>query len=179
MPSPVGHSLASIAVGWAVNRPAKPWRELLIQSATLTAIGISPDLDILWGRHSRETHSLGAALIVATIAMWWRWPVGEESRPRIFLAALLAYFIHPVLDTLAIDSDPPLGVMLWWPFSSGFVHSAHAFFDPISRYWHESWTWPHNFTAGMHEFLMIAPFTLLVGILRHKVDTSESGYYDP
>jgi hypothetical protein len=82
------------------------------------------------------------------------------------VAVLAAYFIHPVLDVFAIDSDPPLGVELWWPFSTGFVHSAHAFFDPISRYWHEPWTWPHNFTAAGHEMLMIAPFTLLIWWLR-------------
>ncbi len=160
-PSPVGHSLASIAVGWAVTRPARPMRALAVQSATLAAIGVAADLDLLWSRHSLETHSLGAALIVASIAAWWRWPVGAKSRLGIFGTACLAYFIHPVLDSFSIDDNPPIGVSLWWPFRAGFVHSSHAFFDPISRYWHEPWTWPHNFAAAGHECLYLTPFVIL------------------
>ena len=168
MPSPVGHSLASAAVGWALNRPRPPWRPLFVQTATLAAIGIAPDLDLLWGRHSHESHSIGAAIIVACVAAWLRWPVGAATRAGIFATAVAAYFIHPILDVFAIDDDPPMGVMLWWPFSKGFVHSSHAFFDPISRYWHESWTWPHNFMAAGHEFLYVGPFALLIWWARRR-----------
>ena len=97
MPSPIGHSLAGLAVGWATNRPGRPLRPLLAQAATLAALSVAPDLDLLWGRHSRETHSLGAALIVAGLAAWWRWPIGP-TRPRIFLAAALVWLAHPLMD---------------------------------------------------------------------------------
>lgn len=165
MPSPVGHSLAGVAMGWALNRPARPWRPLVWQTMTLAAISVAPDLDLLWGRHSRETHSIGAGLAVAAVAAWRRWPIGS-TRPRIFGAAFLAWFIHPVMDSFAIDNAEPIGVMLWWPFSSRFVHASHPFFDPISRAWSDPGVWLHNFTAASHELLLIAPVLFVVWVLR-------------
>ena len=50
------------------------------QAATLVAVGVAPDLDLLCGRHSAETHSVGAAVIVASIAAWRRWPVAASER---------------------------------------------------------------------------------------------------
>ncbi len=166
MPSPVGHSLAAIAVGWAVNRPAGPRRALVAQTATLAAIGIAPDLDLLWGHHEAQTHSVGAALVVAAIVAWRRWPIGADTRARLFVAAFLVYLIHPVMDAFAIDNNPPIGVMLWWPFSHAYVHSSHAFFAPISRYWSRPETWPNNFMAAAHEILWLAPFVALAWFAR-------------
>ena len=65
MPSPVGHGLAGLAAGWLSIRPQRLWRPGLRQAAILALISMAPDLDLLWGRHSRETHSVGAALAVA------------------------------------------------------------------------------------------------------------------
>ena len=140
----------------------------MVQTTTLAIIGMAPDLDLLWGRHSRETHSIGAALIVAAIAAWRRWPVGAQTRSGIFAMALAAWGIHPILDVFSVDSDPPLGVMLWWPFSHGFVHSAQSIFDPISRYWTRSGTWPQNFAAAGHELMLLAPLLGLVWYLRRR-----------
>lgn len=166
MPSPLGHGLAGIAAGWAANRPARPTRALITQSLVLAAIGMAPDLDLLWGRHSRETHSIGAAVIVAAVAAWQRWPVGAASRARIFAAVWLAWFIHPVFDAFSIDNAEPIGVMLWWPFSARFVHSSHAFFDPISRMWGSPDIWSHNATAAAHELLLMAPLLLVIWLMR-------------
>jgi hypothetical protein len=165
MPSPVGHSLAGIAVGWAVGRPARPTRALVVQVLTLAAIGVAPDLDLLWGRHSYETHSIGAAVMVASVAAWRRWPVGPQTRVGIFATVCLAWLIHPALDMFSMDNNPPIGVMLWWPFSSGFVH-ATPFFDPISRYWSRPETWPNNFAAAGRELLLIAPVAFVIWLVR-------------
>ena len=167
MPSPIGHSLAGLAVGWATNRAGRPLRPLVLQSVTLAALSVAPDLDLLWDRHSRETHSIGAALIIASLAAWRRWPIGA-TRPRIFLAALLVWLTHPLMDSFSIDNAPPVGVMLWWPFSTGFVHSAHAFFDPISRSWGTTEMWTRNFTAAMHEAAMILPILFVVWLVRRS-----------
>jgi len=168
MPSPLGHGLAGIAAGWAVARPARLTRALLVQTLTLTAIGMAPDLDLLWGRHSRETHSIGAAIIIAAVASWRRWPVGAASRTYIFATVGLAWFLHPVLDAFSIDNAEPIGVMLWWPFSTRFVHSSHAFFDPISRMWNSPDIWSHNATAAAHELMLLAPFLALVWMARRR-----------
>lgn len=168
MPSPVGHSLAAIAAGWAVNRPAQPARALVVQTLTLAAIGIVPDLDLLWGHHSGETHSIGAALVVGAVVAWRRWPIGADTRARLFISAFLIWLIHPVMDTFSIDNNPPIGVMLWWPFSDAYVHSAHAFFAPISRYWSRPETWPNNIVAAGRELLLIAPIAAIAWWLRRK-----------
>ena len=168
MPSPVGHSLASIAVGWALNRPAQPTRALIVQTATLVAIGIAPDLDLLWGHHEAQTHSIGAALVVAAIAAWRRWPVGADTRARVFISVFLVWLVHPMMDAFSVDNNPPIGVMLWWPLSTTYVHSAHTIFDPISRYWSRPETWPNNFVAALHETVRIAPIVAIAWLLRRK-----------
>ena len=166
MPSPLGHGLAGIAAGWAAGRPGRPSRALITQTLVLAAIGMAPDLDLLWGRHSRETHSIGAALIVAAIAAWRRWPVGVDRRVGIFAVVCLTWFIHPVLDAFSVDNAAPIGVMLWWPFSTAFVHSSHTFFDPISRMWGSPDIWSHNATAAAHELMLMTPLLAAVWLLR-------------
>ena len=83
MPSPIGHGLAAVAAGWLVAKPSSSRRKLLIQSATLAAIGVMPDLDLLINRHSAETHSIGAAAIVATFSALVRLPVAHDSRTNL------------------------------------------------------------------------------------------------
>lgn len=170
MPSPVGHSLVSVSVGWALNRPSRAWRPLLIQIAILAAIGTAPDLDIIWGRHSRETHSIGAALLMGGIAAWQRWPVGAATRLRIFVTVVCAYFSHPILDAFALSDRPWPGVWMWWPFDVTPVHSAHAFFDPISREWQTRAFWIGNPIAALHEIMMLAPIALAVWLIRRRAE---------
>ncbi len=122
MSSPVGHGLAAVAAGWLVARPPSSRRAAIIQSATLAAIGVMPDLDLLIGRHSAETHSIGAAAIVASVAAVARVPVAQTAA-RIWLAVFLAWMTHPLLDAFTADSSVPVGIMVWWPFSSAHYHS--------------------------------------------------------
>jgi inner membrane protein len=166
MPSPVGHALASTAVGWAVARPARPWRALVVQTAVLAAIGMAPDLDILWGRHSRETHSLGAALVVGVVAAVQRWPIGARSRLGTFLTAVAAYVAHPLMDACAADGAAPFGVMLLWPFSHQFYLSPIAIFDPISRALTTWAAWRHDAIAAVKEIAIFAPLAAAAYLVR-------------
>ena len=135
MPSPMGHALGAVGAGWLAGRPAPDLRRLRTQVLILTAIGIAPDLDLLIGRHSMETHSVGAAVLVGALAAWLRWPLAA-SRWGTFAVAGLAWLSHPVLDTLARDTTAPLGVMFLWPFSTGHFQTGWEVFAPISRrYW--------------------------------------------
>jgi membrane-bound metal-dependent hydrolase YbcI (DUF457 family) len=122
----------------------------------LLLLGMAPDLDLLVARHSRETHSVGAALIVATVAAWQRWPIGS-SRGRIWLAACLAWLSHPILDALALDTAPPLGVMLFWPWSVEHVQTGWSLFGPISR---RPWLWSFwttNLASLARELVILGP----------------------
>ena len=156
VPSPIGHALGGLALAWAVAPPDLSSRDGRRQAVILAAITVAPDLDLLIGRHSAETHSLGAALIVAAIAAWQRWPVARE-RWRIGLAVFLAWASHPLFDSLGQDGTPPLGVMAFWPFSREYVRTGIVVFMPISRRWWLDEFVVHNLTAVAREILILLP----------------------
>ena len=161
VPSPVGHGLAALAVGWAVAGRATSRQAAWAQAATLVAVGVAPDLDLLWGRHSAETHSLGAAAIVASVAAWRRWPAAVTPW-RIWLAVFLAWCSHPLLDALGRDGTPPLGVMAFWPLSNDYVLFPFRIFDAISRrYWEDGFVL-HNLVAIGKEIALLAPIAAVV-----------------
>lgn len=153
--------MAALAAGWGIAGLASVGRERWTQVAILLAIGIAPDLDLLWDRHSRETHSIGAAVIVATVAAWQRWPVAS-TRLRIWLAVCAAWLAHPLLDALALDTSVPLGVMAFWPFSQEHYQTGLSVFGPISRrYWLDTF-WPTNLTSIAREIAILAPIAAAI-----------------
>ncbi len=161
MPSPIGHGLAAVAAGWAIAGllavGQARWRQITI----LVAIGLAPDLDLLWGRHSRETHSVGAALIVATVAAWQRWPVAS-TRTRIWLAVCLAWLTHPLLDAMSSDTSIPIGIMAFWPWSADFYSTGWDVFGPISRrYWLDNF-WSINLASIARELMFLGPVAVAV-----------------
>ena len=126
-----------------------------------------PDLDLLISRHSAETHSLGAAAIVASIAAVARLPVAQ-TRARIWLAVFLAWMTHPLLDAFTADSSVPIGIMVWWPFSAAYYHSGIMLFDAIHRPWWLPGFWAHNVVAAARELLIVAPLTATIWWTRRK-----------
>jgi len=122
---------------------------------------VLPDVDFLWGRHSMETHSLGAALGAGLLIAVWR-----RDQWRLAVAVALAWASHVTFDWLGSDDTPPLGVMAFWPVSSGF-HFAHAYvFEAISRrYWLPGF-WAHNAGAVASELLMLAPPLVIAALWR-------------
>lgn len=150
MPSPVGHALGGLIVG-----------ELLTPSALLICAlaGALPDIDFAWGGHSRETHSLGAALIAGLVVLAWK------RQPRLALAVTLAWSTHVLFDWLGSDDTPPLGVMALWPVNSNF-YFAHAYvFEAISRrYWLDNFI-THNTWAVIKEVLMLGPLLWIVVLM--------------
>lgn len=171
MPSPIGHALGGLAAGWAVSPPEHDRRALITQSAIFMCLGAAADLDLLIGRHHYEMHSVGAALLAGVLAAWMRWPVGS-SRWRIFLAATAAWASHPLLDMLAPDHSPPIGVMAFWPFSRGFFITGIEIFMPISRQWWRAGVLAFDARAAVREVLILAPLVGLVWWLRRRTSRS-------
>ena len=165
MPSPLGHGLAGLAAGWAVASPATDRRALVVQSAAFIALGAAPDLDLLVHRHRFETHSIGAALLAGALAAALRWPLAS-TRLRTFFAATAAWATHPLLDMLAPDHWPPIGVMAFWPFSRGFYIAGIEIFLPIGRDWHSRAVWWLDARAGMRELIVLLPIVALVWWVR-------------
>ena len=157
MPSPIGHSLASLAVSRIAGQPvSRGWAMLLV------AVGLAPDLDLLWARHSMETHSLGAAALAGLLAL-----LLTRNR-RLALVVALVWFTHPLMDALGDDSSAPFGVMLWWPFSREFYLARFSVFDSAYRaYWKPDF-WPHNIVAVAKEILILAPILVTARLWRRR-----------
>jgi membrane-bound metal-dependent hydrolase YbcI (DUF457 family) len=158
MPSPVGHALGALAAAWAADAPRAGRRTLAVRAAVVALVGMAPDLDLLWGRHSRETHSIGAACLAAVVA----WLVVPRERWRWASLVGLAWISHPLLDVLGADSSPPRGVQLWWPLSDAFVIAPQPIFDAISRMWWRDDVWAHNFAALGRELIILVPIVAAV-----------------
>jgi hypothetical protein len=162
MPSPIGHALGGAIAGVLLGRPSderplgapRPTLRsvLLTRHVVVAAVAAcAPDLDFLWGRHSMETHSVGAA-VLATLAAWAIW----RDR-RLALAVGLAWLSHVLFDWLGSDDTPPLGVMALWPLTSTFYFADAFVFEAISRrYWLENF-WRHNLWAVASEILILLP----------------------
>lgn len=149
MPSPIGHAIAGAATVWLADlvrgphdtRPSPtraetspPGLSRWITASALAgaALAMTPDLDYLAGAHRLQTHSLGAAILVAAVV----WLVVRARGGPAVVAALTAgasYGSHLLLDWLNGDS----GVMLFWPLTSS-MHSApvEMFLMPTFEYWH-------------------------------------------
>jgi len=165
VPSPLGHGLAAVAAGWGIAGIPTARPTLIKQVAILVAVGAAPDLDLLFGRHSMETHSVGAAAIIASIAAWQRWPVAS-SRTTIWIAVAMAWLSHPFLDALGRDNSVPIGVMALWPFSRAHFQASFEVFGPISRrYWLDNF-WSINLTSIARELALLAPVLLAVWWVR-------------
>ena len=172
MPSPLGHALGGVICALALGgeRPshprAGPLRRLigdpLVRSAAVVAV--LPDLDFLWGRHSMETHSLGAAVLAGLAAL--AWTGGRGKRFALVIAA--AWASHVLFDWLGSDDTPPLGVMALWPLSSTFFFAEAFVFDAISRrYWLPGF-WRHTLWALASETVMLAPVAAALALWRGR-----------
>jgi membrane-bound metal-dependent hydrolase YbcI (DUF457 family) len=126
----------------------------------------APDLDFLWGRHNRETHSIVVAVFVG-VAVWL-----ATRRPRLALGCALAWTSHVLFDWLGSDDQPPLGVMALWPFTSNFYFADAFVFEAISRRYAEPGFWQQNIWAVVKELLMLVPPTALLWWRHQRRGTS-------
>lgn len=148
MPSPVGHALGGAIVGLALGTSGT-----VGALGTVVMAGVAPDLDFLWGRHNRETHSLGAAVVAGLVVLLWT----RGRNPRLALAVTLAWTSHVLFDWLGSDDTPPLGVMALWPLTHDFYFANAFVFEAISRrYWLDNFI-GHNAWAVAKELAILGP----------------------
>jgi membrane-bound metal-dependent hydrolase YbcI (DUF457 family) len=145
MPSPLGHTLAGLAVGIATDPKTasggRPFRAYLTSYAILCAfLAAAPDLDLLlhrriiWNFHRTATHSLFA---VAAVFIVTALVTGEVTRrPRRWINATtfaLAWASHLLMDWLGADPSRPSGIQLLWPLSDQFFVSGIDYFPATER----------------------------------------------
>ncbi len=161
MPSPVGHALGAVAIGWPIV-PCRQWRA----AAVLALVAIAPDLDLLVNDHRGLSHSLGAAFIAGLVA----WIITTASAPsprrrdalRWATAVALAWGSHVALDWLSNDTRPPLGVMALWPFTRDYYKAPIEIFPAVSRHYWEKRFWIYNMKALLVEIAILGPIAALV-----------------
>src|SRR5690349_1255335 len=124
MPSPLGHGLAGLAIGFAAE-PATTaqasGRRLSTFAVMGAVIAALPDADLLYpGIHRGVTHSIGAtALLMIVTAAVTGWVTGKIQWRWVLLVGA-AHASHIVLDWLGTDRYPPPGLEALWPFSRQF-----------------------------------------------------------
>jgi membrane-bound metal-dependent hydrolase YbcI (DUF457 family) len=158
MPSPVGHALAGVAVGWLVEgRP-----RLSTRAAAYAVVAASPDLDLLLETHRAATHGVGFTVLAALVA----WVL--TRRVRTAAAFGLAYGTHVLLDWLGTDTTPPIGLMALWPLSREYYESPYHVFMAVSRrYWLAEF-WTYNVRVLARELLILSPFVAIAAIVRGR-----------
>ncbi len=144
MPTPVGHSLAGLAV-WASRNKEKSipddnwltWAILCVMVANLA------DFDFLvWTGdglaysdiyHHGYTHSVGFALFIGSITALWGWLRGYVHWVKASIVVTLSYGSHIVSDLFNFDGYPVNGIGLpaLWPFYDGYMIC--PFMPPVSR----------------------------------------------
>jgi hypothetical protein len=156
MPSPVGHALGGAILGAALGTLGT--RGIVVP----VVAAMAPDLDFLWGRHSMETHSVGAAIIAGLVVFAWR------RNARLGVVTTLAVLSHVLFDWLGSDDTPPLGVMALWPFSSNFYFANAFIFEAISRrYWLDNF-FTHNAWAVTKEIILLGPPAVIAFLWRAR-----------
>ena len=164
MPSPIGHTLAGLTVGWLAEgapsgQPGR-LREALTPFVLWCALlAVLPDADLLIPHfHRTATHSVTATALVLIIAAGVTGKVTVHPAWRFIVALAAAHASHLLLDWLGFDRNPPPGIQLLWPFSDRFYISGWELFPPTAR---------GEFTARMIAINVRAVFweTILLGPL--------------
>jgi inner membrane protein len=161
MPSPVGHTIAGLTVHVLTARAGPElldWR----RAALVTGAALAPDLDLAFrfvdGRnhHGRETHSLGMALFVAAVTLGLA-ALLRRPRAAVLAAAVgLAWSSHVLLDYLNVDTSPPIGILAFWPLSTGFFKFPWPIFMDVGRTLDLA-TIRHDALAAVWECVVLLP----------------------
>lgn len=173
MPSPVGHSLAGLAISrlWHPSRSPKPpdWPSAF---AIVVAANL-PDIDTLfyflgdrsatfgWLAHRGPLHSLGAAVIIAALVFVVLRPNGVRFAGRWACLLGTVYASHIFLDYFNADTGRPYGVPMFWPISGAYHISPVTIFLNIE--WRDTSTWIswHHLTAVIIEVAVLLPLVLI------------------
>jgi len=165
MPSPIGHALTGVAVGWSGGlSDSRRDRRLLLVCLFLAA---APDLDLLLpGAHRSATHSVTAMLLVTIVTAA---VTGQVTRWRTALLCGLSYGSHLLLDWLSADNYPPRGIQLLWPFGDRWFISDLDLFRQTAR--QQFLTAPiirQNLVAVAQEVAILLPVLALIWWARRR-----------
>lgn len=168
MPSPLGHSLASLAF-CSYRTEARSVKMLVCAQIA----GNAPDIDILFSLllagdlttfHHLYTHNaFFPALLAIPLAMY----CGRSLRAWIFFTAM--GWVHCLFDALIgwpILSGPTDGIPFFWPISDSLIPGYIALFPPLHFGVEDSiWDWRNLLAIGC-EFIIFGLLCIVLWIRR-------------
>lgn len=171
MPTPIGHSLAGYAIYASLKgRTRQNWR-LLTLSILIANLA---DIDYLFGfivgnpnlYHHTLTHSLTFAIISGAILGTFFALKSQERVLKYFLIFVGLYLSHLLLDYLTLDTSPPYGEQLFWPFTKKYFISPVYIFTDIhkastNKLFFVSLFAVHNLWAVIRECIVLLPVILI------------------
>jgi len=181
MPSPLGHTLAGLTVGWlsapapvaGTRRLADAFKPFVLWCAFVAAI---PDADLLVPHfHRTASHSLTATACLLIIAIAVTGKVTTRSAWRFALALAAAHATHLFLDWLGTDRFPPPGIQVFWPFRDQFYISGLDIFPAVERRLLRPEALAINARAAMWEVLIMSPVAFLAWQVRVRRRTTGLG----
>jgi membrane-bound metal-dependent hydrolase YbcI (DUF457 family) len=171
MPSPIGHGLAGLAIGLALE-PAEPesarsTTKRLPKFAILgAAFAALPDADLFFQMHRGISHSVGVtALLMIIVAGVTRWVTGRVQWRWVVLVGA-AHASHILMDWMGVDPYAPPGLEALWPFSHRFYISGWDIFPPTERRMYVPGAFWINLRAFVVEVGVMAPIAALVFLAR-------------
>lgn len=130
MPSPVGHSLAGLAVAGALGTTGPAALVAALVAANL------PDIDyLIAGRHGGRSHSLGASVLCGAASGLALLPAGWSLGMGFALGAA-ACASHVLLDYLGKTPEDAErgGIPVFWPVSrQHYASPRHVFRTIVAR----------------------------------------------
>ena len=188
MPSPIGHVLAGLAVGWLAEPAteprarsasfprspnAQPYAGALRRAFTPFALWCAclaaiPDADLLlpFLGHRGATHSVAAAVLIFILAALVTGQVTRRVGWSIAVALAAAYATHLLLDWLGADPNPPSGLRLLWPFDDRFYVSGWDLFPPTDRRLQRPGALAINVRAALSEVAIMGPLAAVALFFR-------------
>jgi membrane-bound metal-dependent hydrolase YbcI (DUF457 family) len=174
MPSPIGHALAGLAIGFVVEprptpaatSPGTSRSQYALVGAIVAAL---PDADLLYAAwHRGVSHSIGATLILMIIAAAVTGWVTGRVRWRWVLLVGAAHASHIVLDWLGADHYSPPGIEALWPFSHRFYVSGVDLFPSTERRLWLPTALISDLRAGITEIAIMGPVAALAWLVTRK-----------
>jgi hypothetical protein len=174
MPSPVGHLLAGLTVGWGTegnphlhpDSSLRTFTPFVIWCALVAAL---PDADLLIPHfHRTATHSLTATALIFIVTAAVTRKVTGRADWRVASALAAAHATHLLLDWLGADPSPPRGFQLFWPFSGRFFISGWDAFPGTERRLRLGDFLAVNLHAALAEVAIVGPCAVAAWYVRRK-----------
>lgn len=170
MPSPLGHSLAGLAIGLAAE-PAAVGQTSGARLSSFAIVGAVvaavPDLDLIYPHmHRGISHSVGATaflMIIAAVVTGW---VTGRIQWRWVLLVGAAHASHILMDWMGTDHYEPAGLQALWPFNRTYYISGWDIFPPTERRLYLPEAWIINLHAFLAEVGLMVPIVVVAFLVK-------------